>query len=320
MKKSFKIALSTLFVVVLVVLAALISGSCYMIRFALAPDPNRQDVDSLYQVLYSRFPDMPMWVDSLQENQLLRDTFVVMPTSERHHALYLRADSACGKTAVIVHGYKDFAIKFLCLGRMYHRDLQYNILLPDLHAHGFSEGDAIQMGWKDADDVVEWIRIAEELFRCDDYPSRVVVHGVSMGAATTMNVSGKELPDYVCAFVEDCGFTSVWDEFSFQLQDMFGLPSFPLLDGTNAICQLRYGWSFREASPIESVSRCSRPMLFIHGDADTYVPFSMLLPLYEAKPEPKAYWIAPGSAHAVAYRDHPEEYTQCVRAFLQQWM
>ena len=58
----------------------------------------------------------------------------------------------------------------------------------------------------------------------------MVVHGVSMGAATTMMVSGEELPPYVKCFVEDCGYTSVWDEFKGELKNQFGLPAFPLLD------------------------------------------------------------------------------------------
>ena len=58
-------------------------------------------------------------------------------------------------------------------------------------------------------------------------------------------------------------------------------------------------------------------MLFIHGDADTYVPFAMLQPLYDAKPEPKAMGIAPGSKPADAYLDHCEDYTAQVRKVLE---
>lgn len=319
MTKKSRIALYVILGIVIVLLATLAGASRYMLGFSLSSDPNRRDIDSTYNVLYSRFPDMKPWVDSLQDCGKLRDTFVVMPGGDLQHALYLKADNAQGKTAVIVHGYKDTAIKYLHLARMYNRDIQYNILMPDLHGHGLSDGEDIQMGWKDADDVVEWIKIAEELFRSDEYASAMIVHGVSMGAATTMNVSAKELPDYVHAFVEDCGYTSVWDEFSAQLKDMFGLPSFPLMNCTSLLCRLKYGWNFREASPLESVSRCTKPMLFIHGDADTFVPFSMLHPLYDAKPQPKSCWIATGSEHARAYKDHPADYTRVVTEFLQEW-
>lgn len=322
MANSSKVARIVLYVLLsLVVVVALGLGFAarYMLNFSLAPDPNRSDVDSAYALLYERFPDMKPWVDSVSSNGILRDTFVVMPSGERHHALYMKADNACGRTAVFVHGYKDTAVKFLYFARMYNRDLGYNVLLPELHAHGLSEGDAIQMGWKDADEVLNWIKVAEEIFRDDNYRTAMIVHGVSMGAATTMNVSGKDLPEYVNAFVEDCGYTSVWDEFSMQLKEMFGLPAFPLMHSTSLLCNMKYGWNFKEASPLISVSRCTRPMLFIHGDADDFVPFSMMQPLYDAKPEPKEFWVAPGSAHANAYRDHPEEYTAVVRQFLDKW-
>ncbi|MDD5892286.1 MAG: alpha/beta hydrolase [Bacteroidales bacterium] len=322
MANSSKVARIVLYVLLsLVVVVALGLGFAarYMLNFSLAPDPNRSDVDSAYALLYERFPDMKPWVDSVSSNGILRDTFVVMPSGERHHALYMKADNACGRTAVFVHGYKDTAVKFLYFARMYNRDLGYNVLLPELHAHGLSEGDAIQMGWKDADEVLEWIEIARDIFHNDNYPDKMIVHGVSMGAATTMNVSGKVVPDYVNAFIEDCGYTSVWDEFSMQLKELFGLPSFPLMNCTNLLCRMKYGWDFAEASPLNSVARCEKPMLLIHGDDDTFVPTSMLQPLYDAKPEPKQMYLAPGSEHARSYRDHPEEYTKIVTEFLEQW-
>lgn len=319
MRPSLRKALYISAGIIIIILAALTAASFYMLRFSLAPDPNRRDTDSTYNILYSRFPDMKPWMDSIRAGGHLRDTFVVSPAGERQHAYYLACDDACGKTAVLVHGYKDSAIKFFYFGRMYNRDLHYNVLMPDLHAHGLSDGNDIQMGWKDADEVLNWIKVAEEIFRDDNYRAAMIVHGVSMGAATTMNVSGKDLPEYVNAFVEDCGYTSVWDEFSMQLKEMFGLPAFPLMHSTSLLCNMKYGWNFKEASPLISVSRCTRPMLFIHGDADDFVPFSMMQPLYDAKPEPKEFWVAPGSAHANAYRDHPEEYTAVVRQFLDKW-
>ena len=138
-----------------------------------------------------------------------------------------------------------------------------------------------------------------------------------MGAATTMCLSGEQLPEYVKCFVEDCGYTSVWDEFAGQLRAQFSLPPFPLMYSTSALCGMRYGWRFGEASPLKQVSRCRRPMLFIHGSADTFVPTWMVRPLYEAKPQPKELWISPNSEHARSYIDHPDEYTQRVKAFLQ---
>lgn len=320
MRKTTKTTLTALLVFVAIALMAIVGGSFYMLDYSLSPDPNRRDVDSAYRDLVKRLPDMEPWVDSVRQNGLLRDTFITMDDRRRAHAIYLRGDSAHGRTAVIVHGFRDSSPKFLFLGRMYHRDLGFNILLPDLSAHGLSDGEAVQMGWNDRFDVIRWTQVAHELFATPDDSVRLVVEGVSMGAATTMCVSGEELPDYVKCFVEDCGYSGVWDEFAYELDQLFSLPQFPLMYTTSALCRLRYGWSFGEASPLEQVKKCRRPMLFIHGDADTYVPTSMVKPLYEAKPQPKELWLAPGSKHIHSYIDHPQEYTRRVLQFTNKWM
>ena len=82
------------------------------------------------------------------------------------------------------------------------------------------------MGWLDRKDVTQWMEVANRIY--GDSTS-MVVHGISMGAATTMMVSGEPQPDYVKCFVEDCGYTSVWDQFSKELKEQFGLPQFPLM-------------------------------------------------------------------------------------------
>ena len=303
--------------IVIFIFTVLGFASNFMIKFSLSPDPTRENIDSVALVLYERYPDIKPWVDSIKINRHLKDTFVVMPNGERHHAFYMEAPEPSSNTAIVVHGYRDSAIKFFYLMRMYNRDLGFNVLMPDLHAHGYSEGDMIQMGWKDADDVLHWAEIAEDKFRKEGSESLLIIHGVSMGAATTMNISGKpDLPCYIKGFIEDCGYTSVWDEFSGQLKEQFSLPAFPLMHITSAICGARYGWNFKEASPLESVKRSYLPMLFIHGDKDDFVPTWMVYPLYEAKPEPKTLWIAPGSDHAKSYQDHPEEYTEHIDNFI----
>ena len=296
-------------VIVLMLLVAIVGGGFYMLDYSLAPDENRKDTAFCYSQLFSTYPEMRPWVDSLRSIGALRDTFVVMPTNgERHHALYVSTGSQ--KTALVVHGWRDCSIDFLYLARIYERELGYNVVVPDLHAHGLSEGDMIRMGWLDRKDVLHWLSI----FQTDT----MVVHGVSMGGATTMMLSAEEMPDGVkdIRFVDDCGYTSVWDEFAGELQNQFGLPTFPLLYTTNLLCKLRYGWSFGEASALEQVSKCNRPMLFIHGSKDTFVPTKMVYPLFEAKQDKKSLWIADGAEHAESYLNHKDEYVRRVRDFL----
>jgi fermentation-respiration switch protein FrsA (DUF1100 family) len=129
-----------------------------------------------------------------------------------------------------------------------------------------------------------------------------------------MMLSGEQMPEGIkdLRFVEDCGYTSVWDEFAEQLKEQFGLPQFPLMYTTSLLCKLRYGWSFEEASALKQVSKCRYPMLFIHGDADTFVPTRMVYPLYEAKNGQKRIWIVEGAGHAVSYRTNRQMYIEAL--------
>jgi fermentation-respiration switch protein FrsA (DUF1100 family) len=305
-----KKVLWTLVIIVTVFVIALIGGSFYMLDYSLAPDPNRMDTDSCYQQQFEAYPESREWFDSLRNIRALRDTFLIMPTGERHHAFFV--DRGSTRTALVIHGWRDCAIKFFWLARIYEHELGYNVVMPELHACGESEGEAIQMGWKDRLDALHWLKT----FQTDT----MVVHGVSMGAATTMMLSGEQMPDGIkdLRFVEDCGYTSVWDEFSGQLKEQFGLPAFPLMYSTSLLCKLRYGWSFGEASALEQVRKCHYPMLFIHGNTDTFVPSEMVYPLYEAKPGAKELWIAEGAEHALSYKEHKAGYISKIKAFVTQ--
>lgn len=173
---------------------------------------------------------------------------------------------------------------------------------------------------------MRWLGIADSLFATAGGRPRIVLHGVSMGAATVMNVAGEDYPASVKCFVEDCGYTSVWDEFSRQLADQFGLPPFPVLYAASALCKLRYGWSFGEASPVAQLAKKDTPMLFIHGSSDDYVPSAMVFPLYNANPSYSSssdsskhfngIWITPGCAHAMSFHDYPQDYAARVGAFV----
>ena len=311
MKKNIRYGLLGLLAVAVV---ALTGGSFYMLGYSLTPKDNKgKDIPGSYEFMHSKYPFITPWLDSLQTTGALRDTFIINRKGRQLHAMFASAAKPTDKTAVIVHGYTDNAIRMLMIGYLYNNDLNYNILLPDLQDNGLSEGPAIQMGWKDRLDVLNWMNIANDIF---GKRTQMVVHGISMGAATTMMVSGEAQQPFVKCFVEDCGYTSVWDEFSFQLKDMFGLPEFPLMYTTSWLCNAKYGWNFQEASSLEQVKKCSLPMFFIHGDADTYVPTRMVYPLYEAKSEPKELWIVPGATHAMSYKDYPQEYTERVKKFV----
>ena len=192
---------------VLLILATFIAlNGCvagkYMSGYALTPTPHGvDDIERTRHKADSLMPGSTDWYDGLKAQGILKDTFIVGYRDFKVHACYVPAkDPATAQgTAIVVHGYGDNHLVFLYLVRMYRDDFNYNVLFPDLQYHGYSEGDHIQMGWNDRLDVEKWIEVAHGIFQ-DDF---MVLHGVSMGAATVMMTSGDPLPDYVRCFVED---------------------------------------------------------------------------------------------------------------------
>lgn len=230
-------------------------------------------------------------------------------------AYYLPAEKDQHKTAIIAHGYMGQASDMPQYAKIYH-DLGYNVLMPDARGHGKSEGDYIGFGWHERKDYLQWIdRVIKK-----DPQSEIVLHGVSMGGATVMMTSGEKLPDNVKAFVEDCGYSSVKGELNYQLKQMFNLPSFPLIPVTSLVTKIRAGYFFGEADAIKQLNKNKRPMLFIHGDKDDFVPYSMLAEVYAATKGPKEQYVVHGAKHAEALSSNPSMYQKKVTEFIQKYV
>jgi fermentation-respiration switch protein FrsA (DUF1100 family) len=170
----------------------------------------------------------------------------------------------------------------------------YNVLLPDLRAHGESEGDFVGMGWLDRKDLLVWI----DSIKGRRPDADIVMHGISMGGAAVMMASGEDLPRNVKAIIEDSGYTSVWDILEYQLGKRFKLPAFPILHGANIWSAGKWGYDWKDASAVNQVKKSKTPILFIHGGEDDVVPATMAYEVYQAAGCVKRLLIIEGAAHA----------------------
>ena len=229
---------------------------------------------------------------------------------------YFEAEEPTHRTVILIHGYRGrhegmyaYAYNYLQEG--------WNVLMPDLRGCGESGSDYIGMGWTDREDMLSWIDSLVER----DAEAEIILHGVSMGGATVMMTSGEETPDQVKAFVEDCGYTSVWDIFKSELGLRFHLPAFPILDVASALAKLQADYSFKEASALEQVKKCEKPMIFFHGSEDNFVPFDMEHVLYEAKPgDNKKEVIAEGAGHGESVYLLGDDYWEDIFEFVEAYM
>lgn len=261
-----------------------------------------------------RCPGLKAWIDSMYAAGAMHDTIIVRD-GYRLHSTFARAERPSARTAVIMHGYSANPIYMMHIARMYRDSLGYNIWLPSARRHGESEGAAVQMGWFDRFDLLDWSAIAHTYFK----DTLQVYHGISMGAAAVMNASGEDTPGYVRGFVEDCGFTNLWDVAQRFMQWHLDSPHETLLNEVDSLINEQYGWSLRENSCVDQLAKCEKPMLFIHGGEDQFVPTDMVIWNFLAKVHGyREMWVAPGSRHARSFPDHPAEYTALVRKFLKE--
>lgn len=221
-----------------------------------------------------------------------------------------RTQSTGNKWAILVHGYKSENNSMMSYAAEYY-SRGYNVLLPNNRAHGDSEGKYIGMGWLDKNDIISWINWITE----QDNEAEIILHGISMGGATVMMASGMNHQN-VIGYIEDCGYTSTWDIFSSELKTRFSLPPFPIMHISNIVANMKAGYDFKEASSLEQVKKCQKPILFIHGGKDDFVPTYMLYTLYDAASCEKDMYLVENAGHSEAKNYNPTAYWDKVFSFI----
>lgn len=230
---------------------------------------------------------------------------------------YLKAEEETTKTVIFAHGYLGRATDMGMFGQYYYEELGYNMFTADLRGHGNSDGDYIGFGWHDRLDYLEWInKVIEE----QGEDTEIVLHGVSMGAAAVLMASGEDLPDNVKAIVADSPYTSVYDMFNYQMGRMFHLPAFPMLPSTSVVTKIKAGYSLQEASALEQVKKSETPILYIHGNGDTFVPTQMSKELYENTKSKADMIIFDHAGHGEAFVTHKERYIDKLTSFLDKYI
>jgi uncharacterized protein len=324
MNKKKKIIICILSAIILLVIGGLAYVGNYFFNYALVRqegiatlssiDPNApQSIETDAEVVNKQKSkeDVENW---LKEVNTEETTIVSEDGLNLWGKLYFQQEES-DKWVIIAHGYtsshediQPIALNFYNQG--------YNVLTPDMRAHGNSEGKYIGMGWLDRKDMLLWIDYVLSL----DSNSQIVLYGESMGGATVMMTSGEDLPSNVKAIVEDCGYTSVQEMFEAQLYERFGLPSFPILNVAEIVTNIRAKYNFHEASALEQVKKSKTPILFTHGGNDTYVPTEMVYRLYEAANCEKDILVIDGAGHGSAPDVDPITYYDKVFSFLDKYI
>lgn len=308
-----RIALSAAAVTAGVGAGVLLGVANYFYQYGLTPNHDSvEDADS--STATDNYRAGRRWMN---EHVRRKDIFLMSRDGLQLHANYIKAsDPDCHRYAICVHGWKDSAESVGVYARHYYEEYGMSVLLPDLRGHGASEGRYIGMGYHDGQDVIQWANAIVTM----DPKAVIILHGISMGAATVLMASGGALPANVKAVISDAAYTSAMEEFYYEYRRLPRkqriLPPELILPLVRGVCLTRAHYDLEKASPEEAVRHAQVPILFIHGDADDFVPSSMMPKLYHAATGEKDFLWVHGAGHVASVTIDPDKYWSKVASFL----
>ena len=308
-RKKWTIALVTLLTIIVVGVAG---GSFYLYHFAFEPTPKVLTHSS--QKSKATLKKNQTWLKNVKK-QTWHETSAT--DNLKLVADYVPAAKKTTKTIVIAHGYMGNKEQMASYIRLWHKQ-GYNVLAPDDRGNGQSQGDYYGFGWPDRLDYKKW---TQQVVRRVGQNSQIGLFGVSMGGATVMMMSGEKLPSQVKAIIEDCGYSSVSDELTYELKQLYYLPKFPLIYTASWVADYKAHFNFLKASSVDQLKKNKLPIFFIHGGSDTFVPTSMVYKNYAATTvKDKQLWVVKGAGHAESFTKHPQLYTEKVTAFMAKYL
>lgn len=268
--------------------------------------------------------DLPEYAPFIPKIHYMIDKLIEMPYEDvtirsreglkLHARYYHKIDGA--PIMVKVHGYNGCPIRDFCGGGVESIDKEYNVLLIDQRAHESSGGKTTTFGIKEKDDVVRWCKYLVKRFGKN---TKILIYGISMGAATVLMASAhKRLPKNVKGVVADCSYSSPKEIIIKVATEDMHLPGklfFPIIWLGARI----FGhFNLTSDSPVKAVKKTKLPILLLHGMADTFVPHQMSEKIYEAATTAdKKLILFKGAYHGISYMNNEKVYIGELRSFME---
>ncbi len=212
---------------------------------------------------------------------------------------------------LMFHGYRGNAERDLCGGVQRCFALGHSALIVDQRACGHSQGHIITFGIKERKDCLSWLDLMQKEFGPN---AKIILTGISMGAATVLMAAAETLPPQVKGVLADCGYSSAKAIIKKVIRQMH-LPADLLYSFVRLGARLFGGFDPDETSPLEAMKNCTLPVIFFHGDADEFVPCEMSEENFAACSARKQLVKIPGAGHGLAFPVDEAGYLKELGAF-----
>lgn len=244
--------------------------------------------------------------------QKMQDCYIRSRDGLRLHGSYLPAREA-KRDLILCHGYKGSGFgDFARIAGFLHEN-GCNLLFIDERCCGLSEGEYITFGAREQYDVRDWAFYISEKNK-GKLP--IYLFGESMGAASVLMASGHGLPGEVAGLIADCGFQSMKGQLREIAAGWFHLKWIELLLlRVDLFCGLLAGFHMKEADTARAMETNKRPVLFFHGEKDTYVLPENTLQNYRRCRAPKELVVVPEARHLCSAYEEPGLYREKLLAF-----
>ena len=204
-------------------------------------------------------------------------------------------DAGSKKTAIIVHGFNSIGWSDGVAQAYRFFERGYNVLISDNRACGESEGKYLTFGIRESEDTARWAELISK--RVEN--GKIVLLGISLGGATVCMCSALDVPG-LKAVVADCPYTNMRTEFEFVNKLFLHFIPKRSLDAAERLAKKKLGFDFTTESPLTSIAKAKCPVLFVHGKADTFIPYSTSEELYAACPTEKQLLLVENCGHGGA--------------------
>lgn len=153
-----------------------------------------------------------------------------------------------------------------------------NLFCFDFAGCGESEGEYISLGFFESQDTITAIQILNEDFDCQKF----ALWGRSMGATTAINVAFSS--PQILACVSDSAFISI-NALCYEIGREKRISEKVITNYIPLIKEKIFkkaNFSIDDVALDDIISKCKKPIMFIHGKNDTFIDKSNSVQLYES--------------------------------------